>query len=60
MIASLDMHWIGRFLVNANRRPNAQGLSVQCRKLAAVDALVLAERNPDEERSFETGEVPTG
>jgi len=45
VIAGLDMHWIGRFLVNANRRPNAQALFVQCRKLTAVDALVLAERN---------------
>jgi hypothetical protein len=42
--AGLDMHWIRRFRVNANQRPNlVKPLSVLRRKLAAVDALVLAE-----------------
>jgi hypothetical protein len=42
--AGLDMHWIRRFRVNANQRPNlVRPLSVLRRKLAAVDALVLAE-----------------
>jgi hypothetical protein len=42
--AGLDMHWIRRFRVNANQRPNlVRPLSVLYRKLAAVNALVLAE-----------------
>jgi hypothetical protein len=44
VIASLDMHWIGRFLTSANRQPNrARPLGTQCRELVAISALVLAK-----------------